>query len=152
LPLKLKYGSNRPRTARGVFSSSLVRGLLIAMLACLAIGAVIFGIAYFHYQHVVDDRLAAGPLFASESQIYAAPREVRPGQKFTAAAIADDLRRANYNNNPQLGTYKLNGDTIFIKPGPESYHSTDGATIDTTGGVVQKITAENGVALAAYDL
>ena len=129
-----------------------MRGLLIAVLGCLAIGVAIFGFAYFHYQHVVDDKLAAGPLFASESQIYAAPREVRPGQKLTAAAIANDLRRANYNNNPKLGTFQLNGDTIFIKPGPESYHSTDGATIDTTGDVVQKITAENGVVLAAYDL
>lgn len=130
----------------------MVRGLLIAVLVCVVIGSVIFGIAYVHYKHVVDDRLAAGPIFASESQIYAAPREVRPGQKLTAASIAADLRRVNYNGNPQLGTFKLDGDTIFIKPGPESYHSTDGATIDTTGGVVQKITAENGVALAAYDL
>jgi penicillin-binding protein 1B len=122
------------------------------VLAFLAIGVATFGYFYFHYQHVVDERLAAGPIFASVSQIYAAPREVRPGQKLTAAAIAADLRRANYNSNPQLGTFKLNGDTIFIKPGPESYHSTDGATIDTSKGVVQKITAENGVALAAYDL
>lgn len=152
MPLKLKYGKNRPGSARGPLSSSLVRGLLIAVLACIAVGAAIFGFAYYHYQKVVDDRLAAGPIFASESQIYAAPREVRPGQKLTAASIAADLRRVNYNGNPQLGTFKLNGDTIFIKPGPESYHSTDGATIDTTGGVVQKITAENGVALAAYDL
>jgi penicillin-binding protein 1B len=129
-----------------------MRGLLITVLGCLAVGVAIFGYAYFHYQHVVDDRLAAGPLFASESQIYAAPREVRPGQKLTAAAIASDLRRANYNSNPKLGKFDLSGDTIFIKPGPESYHSTDGATIDTTGGVVQKITAENGAALAAYDL
>src|SRR6185437_374445 len=111
-----------------------------------------FGYFYFHYQHVVDDRLAAGPIFASVSQIYAAPREVRPGQKLTADAIASDLRRAGYNNNPQLGTFKLTGESIFIKPGPESYHSTDGATINTAGGVVQKITAENGAALAAYDL
>jgi penicillin-binding protein 1B len=129
-----------------------MRGLLIAALGCLAIGAALFGYFYIHYQHVVDDRLAAGPIFASVSQIYAAPREVRPGQKLTADAIAADLRRAGYNNNPQLGTFQLNGNSIFIKPGPESYHSTDGATINTTGGVVQKITAENGAALAAYDL
>ncbi|GGG73584.1 transglycosylase domain-containing protein [Edaphobacter dinghuensis] len=152
MPLKLKYGTNRPKTGRGILESRLVRGLLIAVLACLAIGTVIFSIAYFHYQHVVDDRLAAGPIFASESQIYAAPREVRPGQKLTAASIAADLRRVNYNGNPQLGTFKLTGDTIFIKPGPESYHSTDGATINTADGVVQSITAENGAALAAYDL
>ncbi|WP_348270085.1 transglycosylase domain-containing protein [Edaphobacter paludis] len=152
MPVKLKYGNNRPQSGQGSFASGLMRGLLIAVLGCLAVGVAIFGYAYFHYQKVVDDRLAAGPIFASESQIYAAPREIRPGQKLTAASIAADLRRVNYNGNPQLGTFKLEGDTIFIKPGPESYHSTDGATIDTTGGVVQKITAENGVALAAYDL
>jgi len=129
-----------------------MRVFLLLVLACIAIGGAVFGYFYFHYQHVVDDRLAAGPIFASVSQIYAAPREVRPGQKLTADAIASDLRRAGYNNNPQLGTFKLTGDSIFIKPGAESYHSTDGATINTTGGVVQKITAENGVALAAYDL
>ena len=151
MPVKLKYGNNRSNSGSDM-RSSLVRGLLIAVLGCLAIGVAIFGYAYFHYQKVVDDRLAAGPIFASESQIYAAPREVRPGQKLTAAEIATDLRRVNYNGNPQLGTFKLSGNTIFIKPGPESYHSTDGATIDTTGGVVQKITAENGAALAAYDL
>jgi penicillin-binding protein 1B len=152
LPVKLKYGNNRPRSGSSRFSSGLMRGLLITVLGCLAIGAALFGYFYIHYQHVVDDRLAAGPIFASVSQIYAAPREVRPGQKLTADAIAADLRRAGYNNNPQLGTFQLNGSSIFIKPGPESYHSTDGATINTSGGVVQKITAENGAALAAYDL
>jgi penicillin-binding protein 1B len=152
LAVKLKYGNNRPNSGRGGFGSSLMRGLLIAVLACLAIGVAIFGYAYFHYQHVVDDRLAAGPIFANTTQIYAAPREVRPGQKLTAASIAQDLRQAGYNNNPKLGTFNLNGDSISIKPGEESYHSTDGATISTSGGVVQKITAENGVSLAAYDL
>ncbi len=152
MPVKLKYGRNRPNTERSRFSSGPMRGLLVAVLACLAIGTAAFGYFYFHYQKVVDDRLAAGPIFASVSQIYAAPREVRPGQKLTADAIATDLRHAGYNSNPQLGTFQLNGSSIFIKPGPESYHSTDGATINTAGGVVQKITAENGAALAAYDL
>ncbi len=152
MPLKLKYGKKRSDSGQGVLGSSLVRGLLLVTLICVAIGAAIFGFAYYHYQKVVDARLAAGPIFARESQIYAAPREIRPGQKLTAGSIAADLRRVNYNGNPQLGTFKLDGDEIFIKPGPESYHSTDGATINTAGGVVQKITAENGAALAAYDL
>jgi len=153
LPVKLKYGSRpRPNTGKSRFGSRPMRVFLLTVLVCVAIGAAVFGFFYVHYQHVVDDRLAAGPIFASVSQIYAAPREVRPGQKLTADAIASDLRRAGYNNNPQLGTFKLTGESIFIKPGPESYHSTDGATINTAGGVVQKITAENGAALAAYDL
>jgi penicillin-binding protein 1B len=118
------------------------------MVVCLAT----LGYYYFKYERVVDDRLAKGPLFASVSQIYAAPREVRDGQKLSTSEIATDLRRAGYNSNSELGTYQLNGDSIFIKPGPESYHTTDGATIYAPKGVVQKITAENGAALSAYEL
>ena len=42
MPLKLKYGNNRPNSGHGRFGSSLVRGLLIAVLGCLAIGVAIF--------------------------------------------------------------------------------------------------------------
>jgi penicillin-binding protein 1B len=153
LAVKLKYGDTaRNALKSSSFHSKLLRVALIAALAVLVIGASVFGYFYYHYQQVVDDRLAAGPIFASVSQIYAAPREVRDGQKLSAAVIATDLRHAGYNANPQLGTFQLNGDNIFIKPGAESFHTTDGATINTDGGVVQSITAENGVALSAYEL
>jgi len=132
--------------------SRILRGALIALVAIVIAGASVFTYFYYHYQRVVDDRLASGPIFASVSQIYAAPREVRAGQKLSAAAIAADLRQAGYNANSQLGTFQLNADNIFIKPGPESYHNTDGATINTSNGVVQSITAENGVILSAYEL
>jgi penicillin-binding protein 1B len=153
LPVKLKYGNNARTAAQPQdLRLRLLRIVLLVVLGCLVIGSVVFGYFYYHYQQVVDDRLAAGPIFASVSQIYAAPREVRDGQKLSAAAIASDLRRAGYNNNPQLGTFQLHADNIFIKPGPESFHTTDGATIITTDGVVQSITAENGAALSAYEL
>jgi penicillin-binding protein 1B len=153
LPVKLKYGNNARTTAQPQdLRLRLLRIVLLVVLGCLVIGSIVFGYFYYHYQQVVDDRLAAGPIFASVSQIYAAPREVRAGQKLSAAVIASDLRRAGYNNNPQLGTFQLHADNIFIKPGPESFHTTDGATIITTDGVVQSITAENGAALSAYEL
>jgi len=118
----------------------------------MLVGACVFGYFYHRYETVVDDRLAAGPLFANVAQIYAAPREIRNGQKMTADLIAADLRRAGYNGNPQLGSFQVNGDNILIKPGPQSYHAPDGATINTANGVVQSITAENGAALRAYEL
>jgi penicillin-binding protein 1B len=154
MPVKLKYGNNTGIAARasGLLQNRLFRIAFISFLGVLVIAVSIFGYFYYHYQRVVDDRLNSGPLFASVSQIYAAPREVRDGQKLSAAAIAADLRQAGYNANPKMGTYQLNGDNIFIKPGPESYHNTDGATINTGGGVVESITAENGVALSAYEL
>ncbi|MEO6981646.1 MAG: PBP1A family penicillin-binding protein [Edaphobacter sp.] len=153
MPVKLKYGSNsRGASRQPTFGYRLLRGFLIFVLGCAVLGVALFGYFYFHYQRVVDDRLAAGPIFASVSQIYAAPREVRDGQKLTASAIAADLRRAGYNSNPQLGTFQLTDNSIFIKPGPQSYHTTDGATIKTADGEVQSISAENGVALSAYEL
>jgi penicillin-binding protein 1B len=153
LPVKLKYGSNARTTPNSPgFGNRVLRGALIGFLGLLLIGLAVFAYFYYHYQRVVDDRIASGPIFASVSQIYAAPREVRDGQKLSAADIAADLRRAGYNANPQLGTFQLNADSIFIKPGAESYHNTDGATIKTADGVVQSITAENGVDLTAYEL
>ena len=101
---------------------------------------------------VVDQRLAAGPLFASVAQIYAAPREVRTGQHLPVASIAADLRAAGYNTNAELGTFQLRADSILIKPGPQSFHNTDGATISTRDGQVVSITAENGVELRSYEL
>lgn len=144
--IPVRSGSHRPLWKRALI------GMAVMGLACLLLAAVIFGYYYNHYQQVVDDRLNNGPLFASTSQIYAAPREVRPGQKLSAAAIGAELRKAGYNVNPKLGTYQMRGESILIKPGPLSFHSTDGATIATPAGEVVAITAENGVALRSYEL
>jgi penicillin-binding protein 1B len=160
MAIKLKLGSNgNAHGRRPGMRHRFLRGLLIGGLACLLLGACVFGVYYFKYQSVVDDRLASGPIFANVAQIYAAPREVRVGQRLTVSFIAQDLRRAGYNSNPQLGSFTLSGNSIQIKPGPQSYHSTDGATITTGQGsdagsdaVVQSITAENGAPLAAYQL
>ncbi len=159
MAVKLRLGNERQVTSygRGVGAHRPLwqRALLFFVvigLAGLLLGALVFGYYYNQYQHVVDERLSSGPLFASTAQIYAAPREVRPGQTLTADDIARDLRQAGYNSNPQLGTYTLNGNTISIRPGPASYHSTDGATIDATGGQVQSISADNGAPLRAYEL
>src|SRR5690348_15895199 len=119
MPVKLKYGNKAHPGARfsRILHSRVFRITLLAVLGVLVIGSIVFGYFYYLYQRVVDDRLASGPILASVSQIYAAPREVRDGQKLTAAAIADDLRQAGYNNNQKLATFQLNGDNIFIKPG-----------------------------------
>jgi penicillin-binding protein 1B len=155
MPVKVKLANTRSTGAK----HRILRIIAAAALICIVIGAIVFGYVYLKYQRIVDARLAAGPIFANVAQIYAAPREVRVGQRLSAAAIAQDLRRAGYNANPQLGTFRLQGDSISIKPGPESYHSVDGASITTgrsdDGGAAEtvlSITAENGAALQAYEL
>src|SRR5580692_12771387 len=153
MPVKLKYGNNARTALKSTdLRFQVLRIFLVAFLGLVVIGSIVFGYFYFHHQRVVDDRLTSGPIFASVAQIYAASPQVRDGQKLSANAIAAELRQAGYNANPKLGTFQLNGDNIFIKPGAESFHNTDGATISTSDGVVQTITAENGVALSAYEL
>lgn len=149
MPVKLKLG---PNARKGGLFWSAVRLLMILVLFCVLVGAGIFFYYYNEYQHLVDDRLAAGPLFASVAQIYAAPQEVRVGQHLSVPAIANELRSAGYNTNEQLGTFDLRENAILIKPGPQSYLASDGATITTSDGQVIAITAENGVALQGYKL
>src|SRR5271156_460498 len=119
MPVKLKIASNANRPA--TLGSNLLRAALVLGLACVLVFAGIFGFLYFKYQKFVDQRLAAGPLFANAAQIYAAPKEVRTGQKLSASSIAQDLSAAGYNSNPQLGTYRLSGHTITIEPGGVNY-------------------------------
>ena len=152
MPVKVKLAPRRHRLLW-----KFVRFVLAVVLIVAALGGIVFCFYYFKYSGLVDDRLAHGPLFASVAQVYAAPQEVRPGQQLSAAEIAAQLRRAGYNSNTQLGSYELRGDSILIKPGPQSYLAMDGATITTGAGpggqpLVQSITAENGVPLAAYRL
>ena len=98
MPVTVKLGSNG-----GGFFASFFRFLLVVMLFCVLCGGAIFGYYYFKYQSVVEERLAAGPLFASVAQIYAAPKEVRIGQHLTAGMIAADLRAAGVQHEPRAG-------------------------------------------------
>ncbi len=152
MAVKVKYRTGSATQGHNLLGNPIFRAVSILVLAGFLLFAAVFAFYYHKYQSIVDERLSAGPLFAPVAQIYAAPREVRNGQHLTAQEIARDLTQAGYNGNRQLGTFQLDGESIQIKPGPQSYHSTDGATIDTSGGSVQSITAENGAALRAYQL
>jgi penicillin-binding protein 1B len=51
-----------------------------------------------------------------------------------------------------MGTYAANARAVTIHPGPQSYHSQDGATISFSDDAVAQITGDNGQPLAAYEL
>jgi penicillin-binding protein 1B len=132
----------------------LIGGAVI--VGCFAIFACIFGFYYHKYRHIVDDRLAK-PLFENTAKVYAAPQELRPGQKFTADTIAQQLRNAGYSISGEgkaapIGSFSEGTDSITIHPGPQSYHAPDGATINFSRGVIGEITGDNGQQLEAYEL
>src|SRR5271170_3459875 len=120
----------------------------------------VFGFYWFKYKGIVDQRLTQ-PLFENTAKIYAAPREVRPGQKLTVNSVAQELRDAGYSEEgagqeSPMGHFSTGrgdgGDSITIHPGPESYHSEDGATITFANGIVSQITGDGNISLNAFEL
>ena len=126
------------------------------LLLGLVVGESIFGYYYFKYRHIVDERLQK-PLFEQTAKIYAAPKEVRIGQKLTPQAVAQELRDAGYSGDgdrdrSRMGTFALNDGSITVQPGPQSYHSEQGATVTFDKGMVSRISGDGGQQLDAYEL
>jgi hypothetical protein len=140
--MKLRIRWARP-TGKHAWASLLLRIALIAVAAVVLIGFSVFGYFYVKYQHVVDERLKQ-PIFANTAKIFAAPREVRPGQKLNQSLIANELREAGYSADgasqvSPLGTYSESVQAITVRPGPQSYHAPDSALIRINAGVVESI-------------
>jgi penicillin-binding protein 1B len=153
MALKIRWA--RP-TVRSPKATLILRIALISVAAFAVLGFSVFIYFYFTYQHVVDERLKQ-PIFANTAKIFAAPREVRPGQKLSVRLLANELREAGYSADgaaqpSQLGTYSQGAGSITVHPGPQSYHAQDGATIHIGSGVVQSIEDDHGAALASYEL
>ncbi len=152
MPVKVKV----PRVAINVTGQ---RVLIIAAMVCVVamlLSGLVFTYYWNKYGQVVNDRLQH-PLFVQTAEIYAAPPEIRPGQKYTAAEIAQELSAAGYTVTGDgaaspLGTYSPGPDSVSIHPGPQSYHSEDGATISFDRGIVAQIVGDGGQQLAAYEL
>jgi penicillin-binding protein 1B len=137
----------------GIFLLKIALGLFAV---AIVIGFSVFGYFYFKYQGIVDERLKQ-PIFANTAKIYAAPREVRPGQKLSVRLIADELREAGYTSEgasqaSPMGTYTEGTQTITVQPGPQSYHAPDSATIRVSGGQVDSIVDAKGQQLSSYEL
>jgi len=106
MAIKIKFA--KPASKRTAKSSILFAAVIVCA-AIVLVGFIAFSILYFKYQGIVDERLKQ-PIFANTAKIYAAPRDVRPGQKLTVHWIADELRDAGYTGDgaaqpSPLGTY-----------------------------------------------
>ncbi len=133
-----------------------LRVALLGVAVSALVFAGVFSFYYFKYEGIVNARLKE-PLFAQTAKIYATPREVRAGQKLSIDLIANELREAGYTSDDAakaspLGTYSTGALSITVRPGPQSYHSEDSATIHIVKGQVQSITDEHGQPLASYEL
>jgi penicillin-binding protein 1B len=151
LKIKLKMPTGlRPWT------SLLLRVGLVVVAAVALVLFSVCGYYYVKYQSIVDARLKQ-PLFANTAKIFAAPREVRPRQKLSIQLISRELREAGYtadgaSQTSPLGTFIEGEQSVTVRPGPQSYHSQDAATIYINGGVVGSISDDHGHPLSSYEL
>lgn len=87
------------------------------------IGVGIFIYLYVRFSRLVDARLS-GEVFENASLVFAAPVEVKVGQPGNPADFAARLRRALYaegGSGSEVGTYRMTGDRLEIRPGPLSF-------------------------------
>ena len=154
MAVKLKLPPNLRIAEKPLWETVLIFVCLAFTFTLLILG-ITFSYYSSKYKEVVDQRLAK-PLFNQTPRIYAAPREIRIGQKLTADSIAQQLRSAGYtgdgSNASPMGTYDLRGDSITVHPGPQSYHSQEGATISFSDGMVTGISGDARQQLSAYEL
>ncbi|HEX3940878.1 MAG TPA: transglycosylase domain-containing protein [Acidobacteriaceae bacterium] len=153
MAVKIKLPRWLDRDGHGIRNSILFVVLTVLFVAFAVFGSI-FGYYYVTYEHVVDLRLQK-PLFENTAKVYAAPKEVRVGQKLTAEGIAEELHEAGYSEggNAAIGTYTVDGtNSIAIHPGPQSYHSQQGAVISFNKGLVRQISGDDGEPLGAYEL
>ena len=154
MAVKIKFAA--PAAGKGNLGRKLLLGAGIGVAACFLIFACVFGFYYIKYGHIVSERLEK-PLFAATAKIYAAPAELRPGQKFTVEYIEQQLRAAGYTSDGDgkaspMGTFSAGPYSITVHPGPQSYHAPESATITLDNGVITQITGDQGQQLAAYEL
>src|SRR5437879_5943220 len=124
--VNLWTGENRKRL-RGR-ADQRIRCWLRLSIATIVITLVSFSAFFIHsyraYAKIVDARLARGYLI-SRAGIYAAPRPLRPGQRFSEISLAAALRRAGYIESEDAGeiwngSFTLRDNSIELRPNTRS--------------------------------
>src|ERR1041385_3152326 len=110
-----------PMTTRARMCRRLVvRILLITFTISVGSASIFLVASYRSYAKIVDARLAHGYL-TSRAGIYAAPRILRAGQKYSPAGLAGALRRAGYGEGNDAaevwnGSFSIQDRAIEIRP------------------------------------
>jgi penicillin-binding protein 1B len=135
------------------WSNPLIKLAVAFFLAVILVSLAIFSYYYVKYDRIVEARIR-GPIFSTSAKIYARPPVVSVGDRYGVDEIVSELRRAGYSeSNSKVGVYRVTTNGLEIRPGPWSYHNSDGAIIHVSGGKVDRIAgAESGTGLTAYEL
>jgi penicillin-binding protein 1B len=120
--------ARRTKIVRTQVSSSLIRRrvrfLIRFAAAAIILGTIAIAVVFVHtyrsYAKIVDERLARGYL-SSRAGIYAAPRTLLSGQKYSPGQLSQVLRRAGYIESDSAsevwnGSFSATGGGIDIRP------------------------------------
>ncbi|MGH9874063.1 MAG: transglycosylase domain-containing protein [Pyrinomonadaceae bacterium] len=104
----------------------LLRSLCGLFALALTIGGDSLLFSYKYYSRIIDARLASGYL-TSRPGLYAAPRLLQVGQKFSRADLIVSLKRAGYvqseGSNVWSGSFRETSDAIEIRPNANQVRS-----------------------------
>ena len=146
-----------PRTGPGtVWARPRFKIGVAATLIGLTLFFGVFAYVYHKYEVIVDRRMR-GQIFANAAKIYGHPSEIHAGEEVSIRELVGTLRRAGYSqdteNEAKIGTYHLVHNGLEIQPGPNSYHSAEGAMVSEEDGKILRINAlSDGHELGAYEL
>ena len=103
--------------------------------------------SYRSYAKIVDARFAHGYL-SSGAGIYAAPRTLRAGQKYSPAGLADILQRAGYVEDDAAsdvwnGSFSVNGASIEVRTNNLAASPAGVLITFTADGRIDHITADD---------
>lgn len=136
---------------------------ILAAAACafVVICAILFLHYYVRFSRLVDQRLS-GQIFHRASLVLSAPVPISPGSALSMGDVEDMLRKALYSEGEPkgsgVGTFRLNGDSLLVIPGPESFFMTGSdrespAAITFKDGKIAAITSSPGnTPLDSYEL
>ena len=153
MAIKLRIPKGEGKGKSRFLRDPLIRAALLIFTIVSVTFIGIFSYFYVKYDRIIQERFK-NPVFSNSAKIYALPRVVRVGDKASLKGIANDLRRTGYDEHDDqsgMGSYHLSSGAIEIKPGANSYHAPEPATIRVTDGEVQSISGRGG-ALNAYEL
>ncbi|HSQ23280.1 MAG TPA: PBP1A family penicillin-binding protein [Pyrinomonadaceae bacterium] len=122
--MRLKETGHFPKPAMKAVARGRLRRLVRWTIAILAVALIslclVFAQTYRSYAKIVDARLAHGYLI-SRAGIYAAPRTLRVGQKYSLASLSQALRSAGYVESDSAsevwnGSFSVAKNLIEIRP------------------------------------
>ena len=155
MAIKLKIPRRKGQQLR--LSTEAVRAIAAGSIIILTVLFGVFAYYYVKYQKIVDAKMR-GQIFNNAAKIYAAPYVVKDGGPLTISSVVSRLRKAGYSEVAEryvskIGTYHSTETSIEVKPGPESYHTAEGALIRVKDSKVDRIASiGTGSELGSYEL